>query len=87
MIEKIDVKQITGMGVTSLAGKINEIVDNMNTILDEKDKIIATLGEEIAAKDVVLEKLSAELTSIRSEANLTEKEPVIAVEPKVEEKI
>lgn len=87
MIEKIDVKQITGMGVTSLAGKINEIVDNMNTILDEKDKIIAALGEEIAAKDVVLEKLSAELTAIRSEANLTEKEPIIAVEPKVEEKI
>ena len=47
MITKID--EGINIGVTALVGKINEIIDQLNTEAVAKDKLIATLQEEMVA--------------------------------------
>lgn len=88
MIAKIEGN--VNIGVTSLVGKINEIVEQMNIVTTAQDKTIAALQADAIAKDETIAKLSAELTATRADAGLEVKDPVVPVEPvepKVEEKI
>ena len=83
MIEKIEGE--INIGITTLVGKINEIVEQMNVDIKAKDETIAAMSEDAIKKDETIAKLSAELTAIRAEAGLEVKEPIVAVEAKVEE--
>ena len=92
MIAKIEGE--INIGITTLVGKINEIVEQMNVDITAKDKTIATLQADAVAKDEIIAKLSAELTATRADAGLAAKEPVVAIpikeepiEPVIEEPI